>query len=357
MYHKPLVSLIVPVYNVEQYLEEALNSIINQTYRNIEIIVIDDGSKDESGLICNKYASQDNRIRLIHQANAGLSSARNSALEIVHGDYITYIDSDDAVDPSYVETMVNAIVHDDSDIVVCKFDEQHTEGEMFANPDVRAIPAVRSGKYDHSEILRLLFDGKINTAVFNKLYKRKIWKELRFPVGHVYEDVEIAYKTYDMCRSVTVIDDVLYHQRIRPGSITSTFSIKNVKDQMLAQSKIEAFVTANTPSVFPEKALDKLGRLHFEMLLKSYVRLSLVKGHNEEKSTLKKDLKTEILETGSNFKYHDLKKSSYMIYWTILNCPWVLDLTAPVSVGARTVKRTLTDGFNNVVDVAHSVIT
>lgn len=335
MNNQPLVSLIVPVYNVAPYLRESLDSILNQTYENIEIIVIDDGSKDESGLICDEFAAKDNRIRLIHQTNSGLSSARNVALEIVQGDYIAYIDSDDAVDASFVENMINSIMRDDSDIVVCYFDEQHTESNLLAKSTTNTSPAIKSGTYNHKEILRALFDRKLNTAVFNKLYKRKIWNDLRFPAGHVYEDVEIAYLTFDLCNSITVIDDVLYHQRIRTKSITSTISIKNVKDQMLAQSKIESFVTKNTPDVFPESAIDKLERLHFELLLKSYVRAAAIKGDMINKKDFKKQLRSEILDKRHRFKSKDIKKNLRLVYFSVIYCPWILDIAVTVLVKTR----------------------
>lgn len=347
MREQPLVSIIVPVYNVSAYLEEALDSLISQTYKNIEIIIIDDGSKDNSGKICDEYAAKDNRIKLIHKENGGLSAARNTALEIFSGDYITYVDSDDAVVPSYVETMLNTIERDGSDIVLCRFDEQRTNKNFSPELSERILPVVDSGKYDHAEILRILFDGKVNTAVFNKFYKRYIWEELRFPAGHVYEDVEVAYKTFDMCKSITIIDDVLYHQRIRPGSITATFSIKNIKDQMLAQSKIEAFVKANTPTVYPEATLAKLERLHFELLLKSYVRLAIIRGNSGEKTELKASLRREIIEIGDTFDLRRISFSKRLIYLQIVNFPFLLDVSAPASVRLKAFKNKIKNGLGS----------
>ena len=137
-----LVSIIVPVYNVAPYLREALDSIVNQTYKDLEILIIDDGSTDGSSAICEEYASKDPRIRLIHQSNKGLSGARNTGLEHATGDYVAFIDSDDSVSPVFIESLVNAMTSSSASIAVCKFSIINTSGSMTGVAASSLIPSI-----------------------------------------------------------------------------------------------------------------------------------------------------------------------------------------------------------------------
>ena len=160
---KYLVSVIMPVYNVEAYLSEALDSVINQSYDNLEIIVVDDGSTDGSGKICDEYAEKDERIRLIHQKNSGVSSTRNAALDAATGDFVIFIDSDDAYDPDYVTTMLDAMIENDADMVICRFTVHTTTGVMKRTGTEELHPPIGKGLYSRVEAMQA-FAAKIRAT-------------------------------------------------------------------------------------------------------------------------------------------------------------------------------------------------
>ena len=165
MNNTPLVSVIIPVYNVAPYLREALDSVIYQTYTNLEILVIDDGSTDGSGAICDEYARRDSRIRVVHQENKGLSTARNIGLDMMTGDIVAFLDSDDAFDHRMVEVMLNEMHH--ADIAVCGFSVHR--GMMRMHPKESRN---RRRILSRTEALREIMNGRMETAPWNKLYKK-----------------------------------------------------------------------------------------------------------------------------------------------------------------------------------------
>ena len=221
MIHEPLVSIIIPVYDVEPYLSEALDSVIGQTYKNLEILIIDDGSTDRSGVICDEYASKDARISVFHQKNRGLSTARNVGLDHMSGDVVAFLDSDDAYEDVYIEKLLNAMLDADANLAVCKYTVHRTTGKMKRHGEP-VIPSGPSGIYNHCYGLRALADEVINVSVWNKLYQRELWQDTRFPDGYTYEDIDTSFRIFDLCNTIVVLDDPLYFYRKRPGSITDT---------------------------------------------------------------------------------------------------------------------------------------
>ena len=248
-YEDALVSVIVPVYNVKPYLEEALNSVIHQSYSNLQIIVVDDGSTDESGSLCDKYALQDSRIVVIHQKNGGLSVARNAGLEVASGDFISFLDSDDAYHPDFIREMLDIMIHEDADLVICKNVEHKTLGRMVETESgyQRSYPPIEEGVYNRQDVLCALVEGKINTSVWNKLYSPKLWENIRFPDGHICEDLAVTYKILNHANKVCVIDRVLYYKRDWFGNITNTWGLPYVYDWALAYSNLEKFIISNIP--------------------------------------------------------------------------------------------------------------
>lgn len=177
MKKKYCVSVIIPVFNVHPYLIEALDSVRNQTYDNLEIVLIDDGSTDGSEKICDEYAYIDNRIKLIHQHNKGLSAARNVGLEIMTGDAVAFLDPDDKFHPDYINLMLTALQNYNADIVICKAAAKHTLGEMVW--DSKEIYSdTPDGLFDRKSSLQLHADGKINDGVWNKLYRKELWEKI-----------------------------------------------------------------------------------------------------------------------------------------------------------------------------------
>ena len=221
----PLVSAIVPVYNVAPYLEQCLNSIVNQTYRNLEIILVDDGSTDESGAICDRYAEQDSRIRVVHQKNKGLSGARNSGLDIASGEYIIFIDSDDYIWEGTVEGYISLFSqHADLDMIesnlyFSSYRSTPPPGEDYDDE------ASRSGILTAKEVWKYFaLKGYGPTAiphVGNKCYRRSFIGEYRFKEGHVWEDIEFHLRLFGRIRHYLKWNKVtFYYRENRPGAIT-----------------------------------------------------------------------------------------------------------------------------------------
>ena len=223
------ITVIVPVYNVENYLNKCLDSLINQTYKNLEIIVINDGSTDNSGEICQEYAQKDNRIIYIEQENGGLSDARNTGLERMTGSYVTFVDSDDWIEPDYVEVLYNKLIEYQADIAIGNYysyneDEAmyyfHINGESYYEK-----------LYDNISIFENLYDSKQMKSfslisAWGKIYKAKLFDDILFDKGKLGEDGYINQKLYLLVQKVIYINQGLYAYRQRSGSITKTWTEK-----------------------------------------------------------------------------------------------------------------------------------
>lgn len=253
-----LVSIIIPVFNVRPFLIEALDSVLDQTYRNLEIIVINDGSTDGSGKICDEYARKDVRVVVIHQENKGLSSARNAGLKRMSGEIVAFLDSDDAYHPDYINTMMDTMMREKADLVICRYTLHYTTGRMRDIGNEKQRPMTVSGLYDRVSALRTLAAGTLNVNVWNKLYKRELWKNIRFRDGHVYEDNEVAYKIIDVCKRVYVIDASLYLHRKWDGSITATWLGNHFCDKIFALSIILSFIEEHMQELFASE-IEKQG--------------------------------------------------------------------------------------------------
>ena len=240
-----LISVIIPVYNVEQYVERCLNSVINQSYPNLEIILVDDGSTDKSGEICDQYALKDSRIKVIHEENAGLGEARNRGLRIASGDYICFVDSDDWIEEDYCKELVQAAERTNSDIAICGYNECLKEGKT---PKVKYDDCFTiTGK----EILHytMTANGKywFNISVWNKLYKREIISELWFK-SRVYEDIMYNAESMYRANKIAYANKCLYNYRInREGSIISKgFQRKTIEFEMkFKEERVEFFKRNN----------------------------------------------------------------------------------------------------------------
>lgn len=228
----PRISIIVPVYNVEKYLEKCIKSILNQTLQDFELILVNDGSTDDSGRICDEFAEKDNRIIVIHKENEGLSKTRNVALDIAKGEYIGFIDSDDWIEPSMYEVLYNLCCKYDADISSCAIKESTSK----SNVKTRNKIVVKNGKDMIVEIYSYKYSG---ISPCNKLYKSKIYKNIRFPNKKLNEDAAIMYKIYDISDKVVHKDAKLYNYLIREGSLMHSkfnkdrFEIIDIYNEML----------------------------------------------------------------------------------------------------------------------------
>lgn len=222
------VSVIVPIYNVAPYLKKCIDSILAQTYSNLEVILVDDGSTDESSDICDTYVALDCRVSVIHKSNGGLSSARNAGLDVAKGDYIAFIDSDDYIEPNMIEKLIAAILHEDAELAMCGVRCIDEYGDEVAFNSAPIIDGVLTGKDIFEKVF--LFQAVWFITAWNRLYKSSLLQEYRFPEGRLHEDEFAAHHIYDNCRKVVTISDPLYLYLQRTGSITSQKSLRNYID-------------------------------------------------------------------------------------------------------------------------------
>ena len=222
-----MISLIIPVYNVEKYLRQCLDSIIEQTYRDLEILVIEDGSTDASGRICDEY-ERDQRVRLFHTENRGLSAARNLGLEEAHGDYIAFLDSDDWLEANALETFHHIAQVTGADIVACRFYQEYKN--ITVDPDGIDTEFIARGE----QILgSMLLDCKITEDAWNKFYKASLFSSIRYPEGMIFEDKATTYKLLQKASVLAYTPAPLIHYRNRKGSLSNIHSMKSLTDYWL----------------------------------------------------------------------------------------------------------------------------
>ncbi len=225
------VSIIVPIYNVEEYLRETLDCILHQDYQDYELILVDDGSTDGSGAICDEYARQDERVRVIHQPNGGVSAARNTGVAAATGDFIGFVDSDDLIEPNMYATLVRIADEYRADVVQCRHNREGVgkrnqpslevtvkDGEQY----VKDIFTYRGGEYTNQ------------VALWSKIYRRELFSHIHFPEGQTYEDEQETYKLCLKARRIALIEDELYHYVRRENSIITGVSAKKLYDKQLA---------------------------------------------------------------------------------------------------------------------------
>ena len=219
-----LISVVVPIYNVENYLTKCINSICNQTYKNLQIILVDDGSTDSSGILCDNASKIDNRIIVIHKKNGGLSDARNYGIDISLGKYITFIDSDDYISTDYIEYLYTLITRNESQISICGFIKTKYEN------DCTRIKEPIEECFDNDVALReMLYARKYSTSAWGKLYLTDFFSDVRYPVGKFAEDMFTTYKVLKKANKISYGNQICYYYLRRNGSIlVSQFSEKNM---------------------------------------------------------------------------------------------------------------------------------
>lgn len=236
------ISVIIPVYNVEKYLKRCLDSVISQKYKNLEIILIDDGSTDNSGKICDEYAQKDKRIIVIHKENGGLSDARNKGLEVCTGDYISFVDSDDWIEEDFFEYVVNNAK--DNDLLI--FDYYISNGKNS-----------KWIKYKNSEFeltkekcLIELTKAKIQSYAWNKVYKINLFNDIRFPKGRNYEDQAIMHLIVEKSTKIKYCNKAFYNYYQNPKGITHTVNYKNYRDFLYVNILRGRFLKKKYPKVY-----------------------------------------------------------------------------------------------------------
>lgn len=234
-----LISIIVPVYNVENYLADCINSILQQTYKHFELILVDDGSSDRSGKICDQMAKADDRLQIFHKENGGLSDARNFGMKHAKGDYITFIDSDDTISSNCIEVLILSALKNNADIVQCQFTLQKEK----LNTGTGRIHCYNND----TGLKQILTIGQINVNAWGKLYKKDLFENIEFPYGRINEDSCTIYKTVYKSGKIICIERSLYWHRMREGSIMHTaFSARNLEVLNVA-NEIRDFLSSQEP--------------------------------------------------------------------------------------------------------------
>lgn len=243
------ISVIVPVYKVEKYLKQCIDSIINQTFKNIEIILVDDGSPDSCGVICDKYSKIDSRIKVIHKKNGGLSSARNAGINASKGKYIAFVDSDDYTENTMYEKLYKLIEKYQADIVQCKYSEVSEEGKLINSSintkDIKVI--------DKNEALNNIYSVRyIETVVaWNKLYKRSLFSDIKYPEGKIHEDEFIIHKLLYKCNKVVLYDEHMYYYRkIGTSIMNRRFNEKRLDKLLAVRERLDFFETNNEMELY-----------------------------------------------------------------------------------------------------------
>jgi len=235
-----VVSIIVPIYNVEKYINKCVESLMNQTFSDIEIILVDDGSKDASGKWCDYYAKKDARIKVIHQKNRGLSGARNQGIENAAGEWLLFVDGDDYVEPRFVECLYQEAVSARVDIAICNYAFKSEEGTEIKRSSYSFVP--RMSPFDNLDAL-LLFENKqygtFFDVVWNKLFRVSLFENVRFPEGiSLVEDISIIPEIYYKAKRISVIEEKLYNYVYREGSL-SNGSYNKEEDYRLRRPMME----------------------------------------------------------------------------------------------------------------------
>lgn len=242
MNQKELISVIVPIYNVEQYLEKCINSIIKQTYKNLEIILVNDGSPDNCLKICEKSAKEDKRIKVINKENGGLSDARNKGLDIMTGKYITFVDSDDYIDSKTIEELYTNLKQNNADISICNLNNVYPSGKeiKYAFKEKNLVVTGINKFYN-------LYNSYSTPTIIAcaKLYKSEVFNQIRYPVGKIHEDEAIIAEILNKVSVVSYFDKALYNYFQRKDSITNTFSLKRLDIIEVHEKRIEFYSQNN----------------------------------------------------------------------------------------------------------------
>ncbi len=257
-----LISVIVPVYNVEKYIKKCIESIINQTYVNLEIIIINDGSTDESGRICDEIKTYDSRIKVFHKKNGGLSSARNYGMNKATGNYYVFVDSDDWIKNTMIEKLYSALIKNNAEIVCCGriiIDDKGNKKEVCIEENM---------SFTCKEIIeKTVFDNNIGVAAWGKIYHKSLFEEIVFPNGEIHEDVAIIYKLFYKCNKIYAINSAEYYYRNNPKGISKSQYTKKNNVVLKHDIENETFISEKYPEL---KGLMRAGTAKscIEMMIK-----------------------------------------------------------------------------------------
>lgn len=259
-----VISIIVPVYNVELFLPRCVDSLINQTYQNIEIILVDDGSPDKCGDICDRYSKVDKRVKVIHKPNGGLSDARNVAIDIAIGDYLLFVDSDDWIERDTCEKIVKHLISQEADIVVFGIKYVYESGKKETFLKAEECKMINSSTGIGCIIN---YSGGIGNYACNKAYNKELFKKIRYPKGKVYEDNGTTYKLFHEAHKIYVTNEILYNYYIRGGSISDNrYNPKGFVDRLELWTERLEFLKLHYPEHVNAQMALMVGDMHIGMI-------------------------------------------------------------------------------------------
>lgn len=267
MKNNNLISIIVPIYNVEEYLSRCVDSLIRQTYKNIEIILVDDGSTDKCGEICDKYAQKDSRIKVIHKQNGGASDARNSALCIAKGDYLLFVDSDDWIEDETCEVTLKLAIENNADIVPFGWNKVYDNGETKKIP-IRILRNEPSVEECIKALMYKIEEYGVCNFVCNKLCRKELYEDIRFPKGNEAEDQEVAYKLFHRARKIFICNQPLYNYYQRKGSVSKgKYTLSQTKDRLTIWFERLDFIKKYYPNLESYQLAQLLGDIYICLVL------------------------------------------------------------------------------------------
>ncbi len=252
---KKLISVVVPIYKVENYLNRCVESIVHQSYQDLEIILVDDGSPDSCPQICDEWAKKDSRIKVVHKKNGGLSDARNAGMQIAIGEYISFIDSDDYVSYDFFETLLSVMHDEDSDIVECSVVKFYEDGRFEDHSDDLSIKSYNT----EAALSGLISENPFHQHVWNKLYKTDMIKDIPYAVGKLNEDEFWTYQVFGRAKKVTKINKTMYYYFQRSSSIMGEgYSIRRL-DALEAKTERQKYIQNRFPQLEVQAKIDMFG--------------------------------------------------------------------------------------------------
>ena len=300
------ISIIVPIYKVEAYLEKCIDSLVYQTYKDLEIILVDDGSPDNCGKICDVYAKNDSRIKVIHKQNAGVAMARNDGIDAATGELISFVDSDDWLALDTYEVLYNELSEKNADCVVGGCVVVYDREGKFEYKKRASITIFEEDSV--AAMKRVLLGG---SAVWNRLFKREIFDSVRFPQNRINDDEMVALHAYSKCKKIVYLDKDTYYYRIRKNSVTtSSFSLRKVDVYYNAKDNLE-FIREQCPSLVP-CAEYKL----FKAILYCKYNMSKV-DDSEEKKKVINSLNNDIVSYHKKTMHNKYLGIKYKVLWVI----------------------------------------
>ena len=292
------ISVIIPVFMVENYLDQCIRSIVNQTYSNLDIILVDDGSPDQCPEICDQWEQRDPRIRVIHKKNGGLSDARNAGLDISKGEYISFVDSDDWIHPKMLERLAEQLERENADVCACNIIRVYPEKQVSWGAKKKVIGNAET-------MLDLLYsDTQFPVCAWNKLYRKGLWENLRFPAGKICEDAFIMCQILHRSTVIVQITEALYYYRIRANSImTSSFQTKRMDEEEAWRYNCQ-FVEKYYPSLYKKAFTFYLQSVMVLVhAIKKSERAAFQKEYAFLKGILQKNLLFMLLFSSASIKY------------------------------------------------------